>query len=96
MHRVDVSRAVGGPLMSTGDHDGRIVSDVVAEWGRRHGRPFRLHLEGPAGGDFAGPGRVAGAAATADPPPTLDAVELGRILSGRAAGSGPLTQLLPS
>ena len=28
-----------------------IIADVVAEWARRHGQPFTLHLTGPAGGD---------------------------------------------
>lgn len=87
MHRVDIARATGRPLVLTPDHDGRIVADVVAEWARRHGQPFTLHLEGPAGATFAGGG--AGAAVT------LDAVEFCRILSGRATGEGLLTQRVP-
>jgi len=101
MHRIDLSRAVGRPVVLTPEHDGRIVADVVAEWARRHGRPFRLHLEGPAGGDFAGAGT-----STTSPDSTggeaphveehsLDAVEFCRILSGRATGTGLLTQLVP-
>ncbi len=54
MHRVDVTRATGAALVLTPDHDGRIVADVVAEWARRHGQPFTLHLTGPAGGTFTG------------------------------------------
>jgi uncharacterized protein (TIGR03083 family) len=87
MHRIDTSRATGRPLVLTADHDGRIVADVVAEWARRHGKPFALQLEGPAGGRFT----------TADPGEeiTVDAVEFCRILSGRASGAGLLTQVVP-
>ncbi|XVQ82010.1 maleylpyruvate isomerase family mycothiol-dependent enzyme [Microbispora siamensis] len=88
MHRVDIARATGRPLVLTADHDGRIVADVVAEWARRHGRPFRLHLTGPAGGTFAG-GDGGGEQIT------LDAVEFCRILSGRGGGTGLLTQPVP-
>lgn len=55
--------------------DGRIVADVVAEWAGRHGRPFELHLTGPAGGRYR---RGRGG-----PSLELDAVELCWILSGR-------------
>jgi uncharacterized protein (TIGR03083 family) len=86
MHRVDIARATGRDLELTPDHDGRIVADVVAEWARRHGRPFRLTLTGPAGGEFvAGDGEHL----------TLDAVEFCRILSGRAPGDGLLSQPVP-
>ena len=44
MHRVDVAQATGRPLDLTPGHDGRIVADVVAEWARRHGKPFTLEL----------------------------------------------------
>lgn len=88
MHRVDIARATGRDMHLTADHDGRIVADVVAEWARRHGRPFALTLTGPAGGEFtAGDGsgeRIA-----------IDAVEFCRILSGRASGDGLLTQEVP-
>ena len=40
MHRVDAARALDRPLELSADHDGRIVADVVAEWARRHGKPF--------------------------------------------------------
>ena len=75
MHRGDIARATGRELVLTPDHDGRIVADVVAEWARRHGRPFRLVLEGPAGGEF-----VQG---DDGEQLRLDAVEFCRVLSGR-------------
>jgi uncharacterized protein (TIGR03083 family) len=87
MHRVDISRATGHDMELTADHDGRIVAEIVAEWARRHGRPFTLILEGPAGGTFTqGDG---------DEQLTLDAVEFCRILSVRASGTGLLTQEVP-
>ena len=88
MHRVDLARAIGTAPDLTPGHDGRIVADVVAEWARRHGRPFRLHLTGPAGGTFVqGPGGGAEL--------SLDAVEFCRTLAGRATGEGLLTQRVP-
>lgn len=60
----------------------------MAEWARRHGRPFTLHLTGPAGGAYVqGPGDGAEL--------TLDAVEFCRILSGRATGDGLLGRRVP-
>lgn len=87
MHRVDLVRATGRPLVLTPEHDGRIVADVVAEWARRHTRPFTLHLEGPAGGTFTS--GVDGEEIT------IDAVQFCRILSRRATGPGLLTQEVP-
>ena len=87
MHRVDISRATSRPLVLTPEHDGRIVADVAAEWARRHGRPFRLELTGPAGGTFVN--------GDGGEDIRLDAVEFSRILSGRAAGTGLLTQEVP-
>ena len=87
MHRVDVSRAVGRELVLTPEHDGRLVSDVVAEWARRHGKPFTLILAGPAGGTF-----VAGDGGECI---ELDAVEFCRILSGRAQGTGLMSTEVP-
>ena len=87
MHRVDVTRATGLPLELTAEHDGRIVADVVAEWARRHGRPFTLHLQGPAGGTFS--------AGDNGETITMDAVEFCRTISGRASGSGLLSQVVP-
>jgi uncharacterized protein (TIGR03083 family) len=87
MHRVDMSRATGRPLVLTPEHDGRIVADVVAEWARRHGQPFRLELTGAAGGSFTHGDHGEEI--------SLDAVEFCRILAGRAAGAGLLTQRVP-
>ncbi|MGZ7013103.1 MAG: maleylpyruvate isomerase family mycothiol-dependent enzyme [Acidimicrobiales bacterium] len=87
MHRVDIARATGRPLVLSSGHDGRIVADVVAEWARRHGRPFTLHLEGPAGGTFT--------SGSGGETITIDAVEYCRILSGRATGAGLLTTEVP-
>ena len=87
MHRVDLSRATGRPLELTPGHDGRIVADVVAEWARRHDRPFTLTLGGPAGGVFT--------QATAGEQIALDAVEFARTLSGRAQGTGLLSRAVP-
>ena len=87
MHRVDISHAVGRPMVLTADHDGRIIADVVAEWAGRHGNPFTLRLTGPAGGMY-----VQG---SAGPELELDAVEFCRILSGRAPGEGLLTEFVP-
>jgi hypothetical protein len=87
MHRVDIARATAAPLVLTSVHDARIVADVVAEWTRRHRQPFTLHLVGPAGGTFTH--------GTGGEDITVDAVEFCRILSGRAAGAGLLTQEVP-
>jgi uncharacterized protein (TIGR03083 family) len=87
MHRVDVAVATGRPLELTAGHDGRIVADVVAEWARRHGQPFRLHLTGPAGGHFT--------SGDGGPELTLDAVEFCRTLAGRLPGAGLLAQEVP-
>lgn len=87
MHRVDLARATGQPLELTPEHDGRIVADVVDEWARGHGQPYRLTLTGPAGGTFS---RGTDGAAV-----TLDAVEFCRILSGRGTGTGLLAHQVP-
>ena len=76
LHTVDIARATSTPLDLEAGLDGRIVEDVVAEWGRRHGEPVRLTLAGPAGGRFH--------QGTAGPHLELDAVTFCRILSGRA------------
>lgn len=87
MHRVDIARATGREIELTPEHDGRIIADVVAEWSRRHGRPFHLVLTGPAGGEY-----VAG---DDGEQLTLDAVQFCRTLAGRATGTGLLTQEVP-
>lgn len=88
LHRIDLCRAVGVAPQLTADHDGRIVGDVVTEWARRHGRPYRLVLTGPAGGEWR---RDGDGAETIE----LDAVELCRILSGRSTGDGLLRTEVP-
>ena len=82
MHRVDLAQATGEPLELTPNHDGRLVADVVRDWADRHGRPFRLELDGPAGGSFA--------VGVGGEEHSLDAVEFCRILSGRGTGPGLL------
>ena len=69
-------------------HDGRNVADVVAEWARRHGRPFELTLTGPAGGRYR--------SGTDGEAIEIDAVELCRTLAGRAPGEGLLATVVPS
>ena len=86
MHRMDIARAAGLQPELTAEHDGRIVADILAEWGGRHGESFALRLTGPAGGAFhRGDGE----------PQTVDAVDFARILSGRADGPGILRHKLP-
>jgi len=89
MHRIDVCRATGHAPVLTPEHDGRIVADVVAEWSRRHGQPFTLVLDGPAGGTF-----VAGRSGEGEHL-HLDAVEFCRTLAGRLPGSGLLATVVP-
>jgi uncharacterized protein (TIGR03083 family) len=91
LHRIDLCRAVEVEPLLTPAHDGRIVADVVAEWARRHGQPFHLVLRGPAGGAFVD----RRASVEAIEPMELDAVELCRILSGRAPGTGLLATEVP-
>jgi len=88
MHRVDVSRAVGRDPELTPEHDGVLVADVVAEWAARHGRPYRLRLTGPAGGEWSSGNAPAEQL-------ELDAVEFCRMLSGRGAAGGLLGQEVP-
>ena len=91
VHRIDIARAAGLAAELTPAHDGRIVADILAEWSRRHGQPYTLSLQGPAGGDFtAGVGDSGVGDAQA-----VDAVEFVRILSGRAEGTGILRHKLP-
>ena len=87
MHRVDISRATGRRPQLTPGHDGVVVADVVAEWASRHGRPYRLRLTGPAGGEWS--------AGTDGEELELDAVEFCRLLSGRGSGSGLLSSQVP-
>ncbi|MGY1722028.1 maleylpyruvate isomerase family mycothiol-dependent enzyme [Blastococcus sp. SYSU DS0533] len=87
MHRVDLTRATGHELELTPTHDGVLVADVVGEWAARHGRPHRLRLTGPAGGEWS--------SGTGGEELELDAVEFCRVLSGRGSGSGLLAQQVP-
>lgn len=90
MHRIDLDRAVGRPLERDSDHDRRIVADVVAEWARRHNKPFALELTGPAGGSYAhSPGLPESEHIS------IDAVEFCRTLAGRAPATGLLTTIVP-
>ncbi len=90
MHRVDTCHVLGRPVELSATHDGRIVAEVVAEWARRHGRPFALELSGPAGGSFA---------REPDHPDaeqiSLDAVEFCRTLAGREDATGLLRTVVP-
>jgi uncharacterized protein (TIGR03083 family) len=80
MHRLDLARATGQDAVHTADHDGVIVADIVAEWARRHGQPYRLELTGPAGGSWSfGPGGEE---------IVMDAADFCRILSGRPSPDG--------
>ncbi|HXS61320.1 MAG TPA: maleylpyruvate isomerase family mycothiol-dependent enzyme [Streptosporangiaceae bacterium] len=90
MHRTDAVRALDRSLELTASHDGRIVADVVAEWARRHGKPFKLELSGPAGQIYA---------RDPDHPQaehlTLDATDFCRTLAGRGHPTGLLTTVVP-
>jgi uncharacterized protein (TIGR03083 family) len=93
MHRVDLAQATGRPMVLTPEHDGAIVTDIVAEWAERHGAPYRLCLTGPAGGTWSA-GSAAAATESGDQL-TLDAVEFCRLVSGRGTASGLLGVLVP-
>jgi uncharacterized cupin superfamily protein len=80
MHRLDLARATGRDPVHTADHDGVIVADVVAEWARRHGQPYRLELTGPAGGSWS--------CGTGGEEIVMDAADFCRVLSGRPGPEG--------
>jgi uncharacterized protein (TIGR03083 family) len=80
MHRMDLARATGRDPVLTADHDGVIVADVVAEWARRHGRPYRLELTGPAGGSWS--------SGKGGEEIVMDAADFCRLLSGRPGPDG--------
>ncbi|MGY1752894.1 maleylpyruvate isomerase family mycothiol-dependent enzyme [Blastococcus sp. SYSU D01042] len=87
MHRTDIALATGRRPELTAAHDGILVADVVREWAERHGRPYRLRLTGPAGGEWS--------SGTDGERLELDAVEFCRVLSGRGSGTGLLAQEVP-
>ena len=88
MHRVDISRVTGRPMELSRPHDGRLVALMVAEWARRHGRPFRLNLSGSAGDGYTSDSTEDGELIE------MDAVEFARVVSGRSAGAGLLETLV--
>lgn len=87
MHRVDITRATGAAHVLTPEHDGVIVADVVLEWAGRHGQPYRLHLTGPAGGEWS--------SGSGGPDIAMDAVDFCRAVSGRGPATGLLTTEVP-
>jgi uncharacterized protein (TIGR03083 family) len=87
MHRVDIARAAGKELDLTPEHDGRMITDMVAEWASYFDGPFTLELTGVAGGRFH--------RGTGGEHASIDAVEFVRIISGRAPGTGLLSHPLP-
>jgi uncharacterized protein (TIGR03083 family) len=87
MHRIDLAVATATELDVDPDHDGRIVSDIVAEWAGTHGEPFTLNLGGAAGGQF----RAGAGGEEVD----MDAVEFCRVLAERGHGTGILRHPLP-
>jgi uncharacterized protein (TIGR03083 family) len=80
MHRLDLARATDQDPVLTADHDGVIVADIVAEWARRHGQPYRLQLTGPAGGSWS--------SGTNGEQIVMDAPDFCRIVSGRPRTDG--------
>jgi uncharacterized protein (TIGR03083 family) len=87
LHRLDIARATGQPMVLSADHDGRLVSDVVAEWARRHGRRFSLRLSGPAGGTW----HVGRDGDTLE----MDALDFCWIVGSRQTGAGLLETVVP-
>jgi uncharacterized protein (TIGR03083 family) len=83
VHRIDVARATGRELLLD-EVERRILSDVVREWARLHGKPVTLTLTGPAGGTY-----VAGSGGEEI---ECDAVEFARYVSGRGDPQGLLAE----
>ena len=81
MHRADISRPLGRELL-LGPEDRRLVEDVVRDWAKRSGARMALELTGGAGGSYL---------TSADPVAdvTVDAVDFGRILTGRKPSADP-------
>ena len=87
MHRLDISRATGRPMVLAADHDGRLIDDVVGEWARRHGQQFTLTLTGPAGGNW----RVGDGGEHLE----LDALDFCWFVGSREPGAGLLATEVP-
>jgi uncharacterized protein (TIGR03083 family) len=87
MHRLDICRATGRPMVLTVEHDGRLIADVVAEWARRHGQPFTLTLTGPAGGCWH--------VGTGGEGIEVDALDFCWIVGSRQPGTGLLATEVP-
>jgi uncharacterized protein (TIGR03083 family) len=87
MHRLDISRATGTDMVLTAPHDGRLIADVVNEWGRRHRRAFSLTLTGPAGGAW----RVGEPGEHLE----LDALDFCLTVGSRRPGTGLLATEVP-
>jgi uncharacterized protein (TIGR03083 family) len=83
MHRLDLARATSREPVLTADHDGVLVADIVAEWARRHGQPYRLQLTGPAGGSWS--------SGTGGVEIVMDAADFCRVISGRPGPDGGQT-----
>jgi uncharacterized protein (TIGR03083 family) len=86
MHRIDITRATGVPMVATAEHEGILVDDVVREWAGRHRSPYDLELTGPAGGRWQ---EQEGERLT------MDAFEFCRTVGGRAPATGLLTTQVP-
>lgn len=81
MHRADIVRPLGRE-MNLGAEDRRLIEDVVRDWSKRSGARVLLDLTGPAGGRYlTAPDPVADI--------TVDAVDYGRILTGRQPSVAP-------
>jgi uncharacterized protein (TIGR03083 family) len=87
MHRIDICRATGCQPALTADHDGRIITDMVADWASTHQHAFTLHLSGPAGRAYT--------TGNGGPALDIDATDWAWTISGRAPGSGLLANPLP-
>jgi hypothetical protein len=87
MHRLDISRATGRTMELTAAHDGRLVDDVVAEWGQRHRQAFSLTLSGIAGGEW----RVGDRGEHLE----LDALDFCLTVGSRRPGTGLLATEVP-
>ena len=81
LHRIDIARAVDRPV-TFGPHDRRVIEDVIAEWAERLDNGFDLTIVEP----FIARYRAGDGGAHL----TLDAIELCRVLSGRASHPSPL------